>query len=84
MSEAPRRVLTVRNNSGDMDFRTIQEAILQEEEDMQGWCPSSGENVGSMVESPGTDEWYIVCPACGTRWAGGSTVLDDHNRPGFR
>lgn len=24
----------------------------------------------------------IVCPACGTRWAGGSTALIEHNIPG--
>lgn len=72
MSEARRRVLTLTSKGDDL------------EEDMKGWCPSSGENVGSMIEFPGTDEWYIVCPTCGTRWAGGSTVLNDHNKPGPR
>lgn len=66
----------------NLDFRKIQEAILQKEEDMKTWCPSSGENAGRMVEIPGTDEWRIECPTCGMRWAGGSTVLADHNHPG--
>lgn len=72
------------NNGGDLEFSRIQEAILQKEEDINRWCPSSGENVGSMIEYPGTDEWHIVCPTCGTRWAGGSTALNDHNIPGSR
>ncbi|MFJ6378348.1 hypothetical protein ACIQH9_21830 [Pseudarthrobacter oxydans] len=66
----------------NFDLNRMQEAILQKEEDMKSLCPSSGENVGSMIEFPGTDEWYIVCPTCGTRWAGGSTMLNDHNKPG--
>ena len=65
----------------DLDFVKIQEAILQKEEDMKAWCPSSGENVGVMIEFAGSDDWYIECPTCGVKWAGGSTVLDDHNRP---
>jgi hypothetical protein len=72
------------SNGDGSDFGEIQEAILQKEEDMNSWCPSSGENVGSMIEFHGTDEWHIVCPTCGTRWAGGSTVLIDHNIPGSR
>jgi predicted RNA-binding Zn-ribbon protein involved in translation (DUF1610 family) len=62
----------------------LTEAILQKEEDMKAWCPSSGEDVGRIIESPRTDEWHIECPTCGRRWAGGSTVLDDHNRSGGR
>ena len=42
------------------------------------WCPSSGLDVGLMVETPGSDEWKIECPTCGRLWFGGSTVLDDH------
>ncbi|WP_146031829.1 hypothetical protein [Arthrobacter sp. AFG7.2] len=68
----------------DLGFVRIQQVILQKEEDMKAWCPSSGENVGLMIESPGSDDWYIKCPTCATKWAGGSTVLDDHNLPGFR
>jgi hypothetical protein len=41
-------------------------------------CPSSGKNVGRMIETPGSDDWYIKCPTCGCTWAGGSTVLDKH------
>lgn len=77
-------VLTMTSNGDGSDFGGIQEAILQKEEAMNSWCSSSGENVGSMIEFPGTDEWHIVCPTCGTRWAGGSTVLNDHNIPGSR
>jgi len=72
------------NNGDDLDIPGLEEAILQKEEDMKAWCPSSGENIGSMMEFPGTDEWHIVCPTCGTRWPGGSTVLKDHNIPGPR
>lgn len=43
-------------------------------------CPSSGENVGRMVEIWGSDEWRIECPTCGAMWAGGSTVLMEHDR----
>jgi hypothetical protein len=69
------------SNGDKFDFGRVQESI-QKEEDMKSWCPSSGENVGSMIEFPGSDEWHIVCPTCGTRWAGGSTMLNDHNKPG--
>ncbi|MGN7150349.1 hypothetical protein ACTHQ6_15300 [Arthrobacter sp. SAFR-179] len=72
------------NGHEDPDFVKIQEAILQKEEDMKPWCPSSGENVGRMIEFPGSDEWYIECPSCGMKWAGGGTVLPDHDRPDAR
>lgn len=65
----------------ELSFVEIQEAILQKEEDLKTWCPSSGENVGRMLEIRGSDEWNISCPTCGTRWAGGSTILDDHDYP---
>lgn len=70
--------LTMKGNSDDPDITGIEEAILQKEEDIKAWCLSSGENVGRMIEMQGSDEWYIACPACGMRWAGGSTVLPDH------
>lgn len=44
-------------------------------------CPSSGQPVGRMIETPGSDEWKIKCPTCGKWWHGGSTVLDEHDRP---
>jgi hypothetical protein len=72
------------SNGDDSDFGRMQEAILRKEDDINRWCPSSGENVGSMIEFPRTDEWHIVCPTCGTRWAGGSAVLNDHNIPDSR
>lgn len=84
MSVTQRKVATMIRDDDDLDFIMIQEAILQKEEDMKAWCPSSGENVGEMIEFPGTDEWHIKCPACGTWWAGGSTVLADHNKPDYR
>lgn len=62
-----------------MDIREIEMAIMQKEEDMKAWCPSSGENVGRMTPSTG-DDWWIECPTCGRTWAGGSTVLADHDR----
>jgi hypothetical protein len=43
-------------------------------------CPSSGEDVGRMIEIWGSDEWRIECPTCGAMWAGGSTVLIEHDR----
>ncbi|WP_353649377.1 hypothetical protein ABLG96_21700 [Nakamurella sp. A5-74] len=63
-----------------MDVPQFEAALLQMEEDMKAWCPSSTENVGRVIEIPGSDEWNIECPTCGTRWAGGSAVLDDHKR----
>ena len=44
-------------------------------------CSSSGKNVGRMIEIWGSDEWNIRCPTCGRWWAGGSTVLTEHDRP---
>jgi len=70
------------SNSDDLDTVGIEESIIQKQEDMKAWCPSSGENVGRMMEIQGSDEWYMACPTCGMRWAGGSTVLSDHKRPG--
>lgn len=65
----------------DANFLKVQVTILQMEEDINAWCPSSGENVGRIIERPGGDEWYIECPICCTKWAGGSAVLTEHNRP---
>ncbi|MFC8302609.1 hypothetical protein ACFUCV_02875 [Specibacter sp. NPDC057265] len=66
-------------------------AEMQAEEDMKGRaeelkrrCPSSGEKVGIMLESLVSNDWYIKCPACGMQWAGGSIVLSEHNKPGYR
>jgi len=70
--------------SDDMEITGIEEAILQKEEGMKAWCPSSSENLGRMIEIQGSDEWDITCPTCGTRWSGGSTVLPDHQSPGLR
>lgn len=71
------------NNRDDheLSFVAIQEAILQKEEDLKTWCPASGENIGRVIEIRGSDEWNVECPTCGMKWAGGSTVLDDHERP---
>ena len=84
MSVTQRKVATMSRDGDDLDRMKIQEAILQKEEDMKTWCPSSGENMGRMIEFPGNDDWYIECPTCGVRWAGGSTVLADHDRTGRR
>lgn len=75
------RVSDMQRRQGP-DYVRIQETILTKEEDMKAWCPSSGADVGRMIELPGTDEWHFVCPTCGAKWAGGSTVLADHDRPG--
>ena len=50
------------SNCDDMEITGIEEAILQKEEDMKAWCPSSGENLGRMIEIQGSDEWDITCP----------------------
>lgn len=84
MSVTQRKVATMSSYGDDLDFVKIQDAILQKEEDMKTWCPSSGEDVGRMIEFPGNDEWYVECPTCGLKWAGGSTVLAGHDRPGRR
>ena len=63
-----------------MDISKIEEVIWQKEEDLARGCPSSGKNTGRSLPVTGSDEWYIQCPECGTRWAGGSTVLADHDR----
>lgn len=42
------------SNGDGSYFGGMQEAILQEEEDRNSWCSSSGENVGSMIEFPGS------------------------------
>ena len=83
-SVTKRKVATMIRDGDDLDVMQIQEAILQKEEEMKTWCPSSGENMGRVIEFPGNDEWYIQCPTCGMKWAGGSTVLADHNTPGRR
>ncbi|MGH3973219.1 MAG: hypothetical protein ACRDS9_07830 [Pseudonocardiaceae bacterium] len=63
-----------------MDVPQFETALWQMEEDTKAWCPSSGENVGRMIEIPGSEEWKIECPTCGATWHGGSTLLDDHER----
>ena len=42
-------------------------------------CPSSSKNVGRMIEIAGSDDWRIECPTCGSKWGGGSTVLEEHD-----
>lgn len=63
-----------------MDISEIEEVILQKEQDLARCCPASGKNTGRMIPIPGSDEWNIECPECATRWAGGSTILADHDR----
>lgn len=83
MSVVPGNVRTMNTYADNQDFFQTQEEAMQKEEDMKKRCPSSGENEGRMIERPGSDDWYIKCPTCGTQWAGGSTVLSEHNKPGF-
>lgn len=64
-----------------MDVPQFETELWQMEEKMKAWCPSSGENVGRMIEILGSDEWKIECSMCGTKWHGGSTMLTDHERP---
>ncbi|GLB67034.1 hypothetical protein AHIS1636_14730 [Arthrobacter mangrovi] len=64
-----------------MDVPEIETGILQKEEDLKTWCPSSGEDVGRMIPLSWSDDWKVECPACGRWWHGGSTVLADHERP---
>ncbi|MGW1431858.1 hypothetical protein ACWD6K_24990 [Streptomyces sp. NPDC002431] len=40
-------------------------------------CPGTGEH-GYMDENAAGDDWYIRCHVCGTKWAGGSTLLEPH------
>lgn len=61
-----------------MDAGSIEEMVWQMEEDFKRWCPSSGQDVGRVIVIPGSDDWKVECPMCGTIWHGGSTVLDDH------
>lgn len=49
-----------------------------------GRCALSGKDVGRMIEIPGSEEWKIECPSCGTWWHGGSTVLVEHELRGER
>lgn len=59
------------------------EAEIQAEENAKARamrCPSSGKDVGRMIENFVSDEWKIQCPTCGSWWSGGSTVLADHDR----
>ncbi|WP_026821230.1 hypothetical protein [Arthrobacter castelli] len=65
-----------------MELPEIEDVIWQKEEDLKRWCASSGEDVGRMIEIPGSGDWKVECPKCGRWWHGGSTVLDDHDRPG--
>lgn len=50
---------------------------------VQPWDPSTrslrhpGQH-GHMDESAAGDDWYVICHVCGTKWAGGSTLLVPH------
>ncbi|MDP9904803.1 hypothetical protein [Arthrobacter bambusae] len=50
-----------------MDISETEEVILQDEEDLRRWCPSTGKNTGRMTQVLGSDEWHIHCSECGTR-----------------
>lgn len=67
--------------SHDLDVRSVEQSLLQSEQQMEGRCAASGLNVGRMIAIPGSDEWKIECPDCVALWFGGSTVLDVHDRP---
>lgn len=64
----------------EMDFVYVDSVIDQLEQDMAGWCPSSGEDVGRMIPMFGSDDWKTQCPTCGTTWYGGGPQLPDHQR----
>lgn len=40
-------------------------------------CPAVGQE-GHLDFRPPGDDWYVICPVCGTKWAGGSAVLEPH------
>jgi hypothetical protein len=40
-------------------------------------CPGTGRQ-GHMDESAPGDDWYVICPVCNMRWAGGSTIISSH------
>ncbi len=47
------------------------------QEEVTDECPGTGQH-GRMDESAPGDEWYVICHVCGTKWAGGSTLLEPH------
>lgn len=40
-------------------------------------CPGTGQQ-GHMDESAPGDDWYVICPVCGMKWAGGSLTVSPH------
>lgn len=70
-----------QHNDHESSSSEIEEALLQRANDLEAWCPASGEDVGEVEYIWGSDDWYVTCPMCEARWAGGRTVLSDHNRP---
>ncbi|MBK3631750.1 hypothetical protein JHN52_01995 [Streptomyces sp. MBT97] len=47
------------------------------QEEITNECPGTGQH-GRMDESAPGDDWYVICHVCGTKWAGGSTLLVPH------
>ncbi|CAN3982165.1 hypothetical protein [Kitasatospora purpeofusca] len=51
--------------------------MAPQQKDQQEDCPGTGQQ-GRMDESAAGDEWYVICPVCGTRWMGGSVIIEPH------
>ncbi|MFJ6617269.1 hypothetical protein ACIQOW_06740 [Kitasatospora sp. NPDC091335] len=51
--------------------------MAPQQKDQQEDCPGTGQQ-GRMDESAAGDEWYAICPVCGTRWMGGSVIIEPH------
>jgi hypothetical protein len=58
-----------------------ESVVLQKEEELKTWCPSSGENARRMISLAGSDEWKVQRPSCGRRWHAGNTALVDQDQP---
>ena len=54
------------NTEEDWEFVKGLIAIQQVEEATKRRCSSSGENVGKFIQVPGSDDYKVECPTCGT------------------
>lgn len=40
-------------------------------------CPGTGQT-GHLDFRAAGDDWYVECPVCGAKWAGGSSTISPH------
>lgn len=50
---------------------------MDEQDNTTDVCPGTGGQV-LVEDQQGGDDWYVKCPVCGMRWAGGSHVVAPH------